>query len=134
MVSTIARLPSLFVGLSVLLLGHGLQQTLIPLSAATLGWPNAQIAMLGAGYFCGFIIGCYRIPQWIRRVRHARVFSANAGLAVLAVLCFKFSNDLWAWIALRVLTGFSFAGLYLVIESWLNSATPNERRGTVMSL
>ena len=94
----------------------------------------SQISFLGAGYFCGFIIGCYRIPRWIRRVRHARVFAATCGLAVLAVLCFKFTDELWVWIALRALTGFSFAGLYLVIESWLNSATPNERRGTVMSL
>lgn len=133
MVSTLTRLSSIFVSLSVLLLGHGLQQTLIPLSAVALGWSTSLIALLGAGYFCGFIIGCYRIPRWIRRVRHARVFAANAGLAVLAVLCFKFTNDLWAWIVLRALTGFSFAGLYLVIESWLNSATPNERRGTVMS-
>ena len=38
------------------------------------------------------------------------------------------------WLALRALTGFCFAGIYLVIESWLNSATPNDRRGTVMSL
>ncbi len=133
MISTLTRLSSLFAGLSVLLIGHGLQQTLIPLTASTFGWSMSQISLLGAGYFCGFIIGCYRIPLWIRRVRHARVFAATAGLAVFAVLCFEFTDELWAWVALRALTGFSFAGLYLVIESWLNSATPNNRRGTIMS-
>ena len=134
MFSTLTSLASIFVSLSVLLLGHGIQQTLIPLSAVESGWSTSSISLLGAGYFCGFIIGCYRIPRWIRRVRHARVFAATAGLAVLAVLCYKFTNDLWSWIMLRALTGFSFAGLYLVIESWLNSATPNDKRGTVMSL
>ena len=134
MIPALARLTSIFVALSILLAGHGLQQTILPMAGNDMGWPAATISLLGAGYFCGFIVGCYRVPAWIRRVGHARVFSACGGLAAIAVLAFDFTTHATAWIALRALTGFSFAGLYMVIESWLNSATPNERRGSVMSL
>ena len=65
---------------------------------------------------------------------HARVFAATAGIAAMAVLSFHFLEVGWLWIMLRAATGFSFAGLYLIIESWLNSATANNNRGTVMSL
>ena len=134
MIPALVRLTSIFVALSILLAGHGLQQTILPMAGNGMGWPAATISLLGAGYFCGFIVGCYRVPAWIRRVGHARVFSACGGLAAVAVLAFDFTTHATAWIALRALTGFSFAGLYMVIESWLNSATPNERRGSVMSL
>ncbi len=133
-IPALARLTSIFTALSILLAGHGLQQTILPMAGNTLGWSDATISLLGAGYFCGFIVGCYRIPRWIRRVGHARVFSACGGLAAIAILAFDFTTHPTAWIALRALTGFAFAGLYMVIESWLNSATPNERRGSVMSL
>lgn len=127
-------LTSIFVALSILLAGHGLQQTILPMTGNNMGWPAAVVSLLGAGYFCGFIVGCYRIPRWIRRVGHARVFSACGGLAAIAVLSFDFTANATVWIALRAVTGFSFAGLYMVIESWLNSATTNDRRGSVMSL
>ena len=39
-----------------------------------------------------------------------------------------------AWWGLRSVTGFCFAGLYLVIESWLNERAANEQRGMVMGV
>jgi len=39
-----------------------------------------------------------------------------------------------AWGLLRALTGFCFAVLYIVIESWLNESSTNENRGTVFSV
>jgi MFS family permease len=38
-----------------------------------------------------------------------------------------------AWGLLRGVTGFCFAALYLVIESWLNESSTNETRGIVFS-
>jgi len=38
------------------------------------------------------------------------------------------------WVILRVLAGFSFAGLYMLIESWINEAAPSDKRGQVLSI
>jgi len=38
------------------------------------------------------------------------------------------------WIALRFISGFCFAGLYIVAESWLNDRATNENRGKLLSL
>ncbi len=40
----------------------------------------------------------------------------------------------WAWIVLRVIFGFSFSGLYVTAESWLNNASENKNRGKALSL
>ena len=39
-----------------------------------------------------------------------------------------------AWALMRVLIGFSFSGVYITAESWLNNASTNETRGQALSL
>jgi MFS family permease len=42
--------------------------------------------------------------------------------------------DWMVWAVLRVLIGFSFSGVYITAESWLNNASTNETRGQALSL
>jgi MFS family permease len=42
--------------------------------------------------------------------------------------------DLWLWSVLRFVSGFCFAILYVVIESWLNETASNDNRGSVFSI
>jgi MFS family permease len=39
-----------------------------------------------------------------------------------------------SWVAGRALTGFCFAGLFMVVESWLNSAATEQTRGKILSI
>ena len=70
LIASTQKLASIFLSLVILLIGHGLQQTLLPLVAQSLQWSSAAIGSTGAAYFCGFIIGCFYIPLWIHRVGH----------------------------------------------------------------
>jgi MFS family permease len=38
------------------------------------------------------------------------------------------------WVAARALTGFCFAGLFMVVESWLNGAAAEQTRGKILSV
>ena len=134
MTSTIRSLFSVFLSLTILLVGHGLQQTLLPLYAQSIGWSPAEIGLTGSAYFIGFILGCYGMPVLIRRVGHIRVFTVCSALAIVAVLTLEKWQLLGVWILTRGVTGASFAGLYTVLESWLNEESPNESRGFVLSL
>jgi MFS family permease len=40
----------------------------------------------------------------------------------------------WAWTVLRAIIGFSFCGVYITAESWLNNSVANENRGKALSL
>ncbi len=124
---------SIFLSLSILLVGHGLQQTLLPLAAQSLGWSSATIGLTGSAYFLGFILGCYFIPLLVRRVGHIRVFTVCSGLAIVSILIIQKWQFIPVWIAARAITGAAFAGLYMVLESWLNERSPSESRGAVLS-
>ena len=122
----------LFFGLGVLMIGNGLQGTLLGVRAGLEGFSYLETGFVMSLYFVGYLIGSLKVPHFIAAVGHIRVFAALASLASVTILIHGVFVDPITWYAVRVISGFSFAGLYLVVESWLNDAATNKTRGTIM--
>lgn len=131
---TLTKVAALLFGVAILLTGQGLQSTLIPTRAVLEDFSTVTIGAIGASYFLGFTIGCLRGGVLLRSVGHVRVFAAMTAAASATPLMLGLWADPWLWGVLRFLTGFCFAVLYVVIESWLNGCTSNETRGRVFSI
>ena len=71
----------LLLGMMLLLLGNGMQGTLLGVRGAIEGYDAREMAFVMSGYFLGFLAGSYRAPRMIRRVGHVRVFAALASTA-----------------------------------------------------
>jgi len=134
MKSLIAPISSLLGGVALLLLGHGLLNTLLTLRGVAEGYSTGMIGLLMSGYFVGFLIGTWLAPSLIRRIGHIRTFAFYAALAAVAVLVHVLIVNPWVWLVLRVLYGVSLVTLYMVIESWLNAQVSGEKRGQVFAL
>ena len=130
----LAPVAALLISVSILLAGQGLQGTLLPVRASLEQFATLAIGIMGAAYFLGFTIGCLRGGELVQRVGHVRVFLAMTALASAAPLLHGLVLNPVAWSLLRALTGFCFAVLYIVIESWLNECSTNENRGAVFSV
>jgi MFS family permease len=124
----------LFLGLMFLMLGNGLQGTLLGIRGAEEGFSTAQMSVVMAAYFVGFLFASRLAPVMIRRVGHVRVFAALGSFISAALILFPTLTDPVAWTLLRVVLGFCFCGVYITVESWLNDASSNETRGRAMSL
>ncbi len=129
----LAPVSSLLLGVAFLLAGHGLQLTLVPLRAGLEGWNAFQIGVIGSSYFVGFVLGCLAGPFMILRAGHIRAFAALVALAATVTIGMAVFVNLPAWIAFRTIMGFSLAGIYMIIESWLNDRATNQTRGFIMS-
>lgn len=125
---------ALLLSVAILLLGNGLQIFIIPLRADIESFTAFEIGVTGAFYYGGLLAGCSLCPLAVARVGHIRAFAAFAALATLAPLAHPIFSNVLIWCVLRAITGLSFAGLYIVIESWLNGAASNENRGTVFAV
>lgn len=134
MIAIVAPIFALLLSVSLLLMGNGLQSTLLPVRASIESFSAIDIGIMGSAYFLGFAGGCIFGPYVVRRVGHIRTFTAMATIASCAVLVHAFVLNAVVWWLLRVATGICFAVLYMVIESWLNEKASNENRGTVFSI
>ncbi len=123
----------LFFGLTMIMVGNGLQGTLLGVRASIENFDSFTTGLIMSFYYFGFLIGSRLSPQLIQNVGHIRVFAALASLASTTVLMHGLFVDPWFWAIIRLFTGFSYAGLYIVIESWLNDASDNKSRGKVMA-
>lgn len=125
---------ALLVSAAILLAGGGLMATLIAVRAQIEGFPLEAIGLMTSAYFAGFIGGCYGVPFLVKRVGHVRVFAALAAMIAACSLIHVIYINIPVWLVLRVLVGFSFAGLYTLIESWINEQAPNAQRGRILSV
>ncbi len=115
-------------------MGNGLQGTLLPVRGNIEAFSSIELGLLGTAYFLGFTFGCMHGPQLVARSGHIRAYLAMTALASVVVLLHALYIEPVAWFVLRAVTGYCFAVLYVVIESWLNACSDNRTRGTVFSV
>ncbi|MEF3046668.1 MFS transporter [Pseudotabrizicola sp. L79] len=125
---------ALLLGLGLLMLGNGMQGTLLGIRGALEEFTTTQMSIVMSCYFVGFLFGSRMAPDMIRRVGHVRVFAALGSMISAVLVLYAAAPDWMVWAALRVIIGFSFSGVYITAESWLNNASTNETRGQALSL
>jgi MFS family permease len=133
MIKVLSSIWALLVGIVLIMLGNGMQFTLIGLRGDIEGFSATALAIVTSAYFMGFLSGAQLTPRLIRRVGHVRVFAALGSFMSAALIAFPLVAEPWAWTLLRILVGFCMSGIYVTAESWLNDAATNETRGKVLS-
>ena len=131
---TMINLWPLFIGLALIGLAVGVQNSLLGIRAEIEGFDDYLIALLMSCYFAGFMIGSRLTPALIERVGHIRIFAALSAVASVTILIHALYVDPWAWALMRLLTGFAFSTIYVVAESWLNQASTNTNRGQILAI
>ena len=124
----------LLLGVLLLLLGNGMQGTVLGLRGALEGYGAQTMSWVMSAYFAGFLVGARLAPRMIRRVGHVRVFAALGATISAAFVLYAEAVHPLAWMALRFVVGLCFCGVYVTAESWLNETSSNETRGQALSL
>jgi MFS family permease len=133
MLKVLATTWPLLLGVMLLMVGNGMQGSLLGIRGAIEGFSTFQISIVMSCYFVGFLFGSRVTPRMIRRVGHVRVFAALGSLISAILVCYPVLPDWLAWALMRVLMGFCFSGIYVTAEGWLNSSATNETRGQTLS-
>jgi MFS family permease len=124
----------LLLGMGILMLGAGLQSTLLGVRATSESFPTSVTGMIMSCYYVGYLVGTRLAPRLLRRVGPVRVFATLAALASVAVLV----HGAWVhpvpWALMRLLSGICFAGIYVVAESWLNHRASSTNRGQLLAI
>ena len=134
MINVLIKTWALFFGFGIICIGHGLQGSLICVRSVLEGFSFIATGLIIAGYYTGFLSGSTLIPIFLKRVGHIRVFAALASLASIAILLHSVLLDPNSWFFIRILTGISLSGIFIIMESWLNDKSTNQTRGQLLSI
>ena len=132
--AALPTLLALLLGFGLMQMGNTLQGTLLSVRGELERFAPAQIGAVGSGFWAGIVIGSLYGGKLIQRVGHIRTFLALGAIASTAPLLHLLIMQPTAWVATRAVTGFCFAGLFIVVESWLNSSATDKTRGQILSV
>ncbi len=134
MTTALSSIAALLFSVVLLIGGNALIGVTTPLRGRIEGFSDLAIGLLGSAYFAGMLAGTLAAPAAIRRGGHIRAFAAFVALAVVSVVLMPVFVSPWGWLVFRALIGFVFAGIYAVIESWINAKATNSNRGALYAL
>lgn len=123
---------ALFLALAFLQLGNGLQRILLPLRGEAEGIGAGAMGLVMAVHFTGYLLGAKLIPRMLASVGHIRVFAALASVSSTAVLVNAVLVHAASWSIVYLVSGLCNAGVYVILESWLNDRSTNDTRGKII--
>lgn len=127
-------ISSLFFAIGFLAIGYGMILTFIGVYLKELEVSNSVIGIINASFFLGAILSSIFSQKFISNVGHIRSFAAFAALMVISFLLHSvFFNEI-LWACLRLISGFSFYALLIILESWLNEKGSEESRGKLLAV
>ena len=90
MLSVFKNSWALLLGMMLLMVGNGLQSTLLGVRGGIEQFLPFEMSMIMSAYFIGFLGASRMVPSLIRRVGHVRVFAALASFIRLCWCCFHY--------------------------------------------
>lgn len=124
----------LLAGVLAIQLGNGLLSTALGLRSDAAGFTAGEIALVMSGLYAGQVFASVVGPRFIARIGHVPAYIGFALLAVVSPLAVLISTDPFTWAASRFVFGFGLAGIFVVVESWLNDRSSNAMRGRVFAV
>jgi MFS family permease len=124
----------LFVGLILVMVAAGIYTTLLGVRAELANLPTIVSGSISTAYYAGFLLGSWYTLRVLTQVGHIRAFAALAALLSSAVIMMGITDFPIMWFAMRLITGFCYAGMYVVAESWLHGLAKNTFRGRLLAI
>jgi MFS family permease len=125
---------ALILSMATIAIGGGLMFAYIPIRLGVLGYEPSVAGWILTLMATGGFVGCIATGPMVKRVGHARAYMTMAALLILSHLAISMTDAPWAWMVARAVYGVAGSGLFIISQSWLNDACPNEWRGRVMAI
>ena len=124
---------ALFGGMFFLFAGYGLFLNSAGIKLTENGVSQVIIGALNTAYFTGAALSAIAAHRVISRAGHIRSFCVLGALFAVAALAHLMTSNLLAWGGLRLMLGFCYFSLLMVVESWLAERSEPAQRANVLA-
>ncbi|MGI9295488.1 MAG: MFS transporter, partial [Pseudomonadales bacterium] len=130
----VRALAAIFACVAVYGLTLGLLRPLISLILESRDYSRSIIGLVASAPAIGVLLSSFIIPPLIHRYGIRAFMIGTLILDLCVVLFYPLFDNLWAWIAISMLSGTTINCLLVASETWVNEITPDASRGRVMGL
>lgn len=123
-----------FISLTIVIVGHGLATTYTTVVLHRSLFSPMEIGIIASMYYLGLVAGSFKIERFVARVGHIRAYAAFASIFTASIMLMPIAVNGPFWALLRLIYGYTIAGLFVVIESWFLTASDQNTRGQVLAL
>jgi MFS family permease len=127
-------LTGLLLGYAILVCGNSMLTTLLSLRLLAGTHSPIVVGIVQSCYYVGCLLGALGIGALVIRIGPHRAFIGFGALAALAALGDLSCDDPLLWAVLRIVTGLSMIGIFTSLESGVNGAVANGRRGRAFAI
>lgn len=131
-VSILSYVPLL--SMFILMLGSGLFGTLVSLRLKIDGEADLAIGIITSVFYLGMFIGSVQLTSILTKVGHIRSFAGFTAVFAVSILATGMKQDIYLWALARFFSGYSLAGLYIAVESWILGLSNKGNRGRFLAL
>lgn len=128
------KFHSLFFSVFFLFAGFGLFLNSAGVELSQMGVNNTAIGLLNAAFFVGAALSAVAAHRVVSGVGHIRSFSVFGAVFAIAALGHLMTGNLWVWGVLRVVLGFCYYSLLMIVESWFAERSTASARARVLAL
>jgi MFS family permease len=125
---------TLLLAVVLIQLGNGIQSTVVGLRSDSAGLSTWSIAAVMSGMYAGNMVASVMAPRLIARFGHVPFYMVLVFVLAAAPVAFLAPPDVIVWASTRFVFGFALAGIFVVVESWLNDCSTNDTRGMVFAV
>lgn len=128
-----SKFYSLFSSVFFLFAGFGLFLNSAGVALSEMGVDSTAIGALNAAFFVGAALSAVAAHRVVSGVGHIRAFSVFGAVFAMAALGHMMTDNLWAWGVLRILLGFCYYSLLMIVESWFAERSAAATRARVLA-
>ncbi len=118
----------------LLTLGSSFFTTFISIKMEMNGVTQFIIGCIHSSYYAGMLVGAILMGGIIRKIGYIYAYVFFASVISVSILLQGYIITAYFWLLMRFIFGFSMAGIYVVIESWLLARSTLINRGSILSV
>lgn len=129
----IKSMTALFVGMAFVFVGNALMLSSVGVILKQMNVNESLIGIIGSCFFLGGVLGTISGHQIISKIGHIRAFGLFSAGFSICIIMHCLSTQLYFWSFLRLIMGFCYYAILIIIESWLNEKAKDAVRQRVLS-
>jgi MFS family permease len=122
-----ARISTPVIALALYAVASGYLMSLIPLMLPYYGLDSSLASWLASVFYVGLLLGAIIIEPIVSRLGHKHTLGLCLAVFAITSLVMPILTHSSVWLVARLVAGFSVAGIFVVVESWLLQGSPSIR-------